>query len=110
VGGGNTNYHKSINKALISRNYFDGIQKRLLLYNNHPEYPGFAIGILWNFGKDVTNTWSIWLVINRVIHNTAAVMRNRTWQSETGCEPTDCDRYDYHKVAPDAYESRRSSQ
>jgi hypothetical protein len=30
------------------------------------------------------------------IHSTAAVMRNRTWQSEAGCEPTDCDRYDYH--------------
>jgi hypothetical protein len=26
------------------------------------------------------------------------------WQSEPGCEPTDCDRYDYHKVTPDAYE------
>jgi hypothetical protein len=52
----NTNYHKSINKTLISENYFDGLQKRVLLCNSHPERPGFAIGILKGFGKDVTNT------------------------------------------------------
>jgi hypothetical protein len=74
----NTNYHKSINKMLISRNYFDGLQKRLLLCDNYHKHPDFAIGILKSFGKDVTNTWSIWLVINKVTHNTAAVMRNRT--------------------------------
>jgi hypothetical protein len=62
----NTSYHKSINKTLISRNYFGGLQKRLLLRNNYPEHPGFAIGILKGFRKDVTNTWSIWLVINKV--------------------------------------------
>jgi hypothetical protein len=80
----NTNYHKSINKTLISRNYFDALQKRLLLRNNHPEHPGFAIGILKDFGKDVANAWNIWLIINKVIHNTAAVMQNRTRQSEAG--------------------------
>jgi hypothetical protein len=51
----NTDYHKSINKSLISRDYFDYLQKRLLLRNGYHKYPGFAIGILWNFGKDVTN-------------------------------------------------------
>jgi hypothetical protein len=51
----NTIYHKSINKTLISRNYFDGLQKRLLLRNNHPEHPDFAIGILRSFGKCVAN-------------------------------------------------------
>jgi hypothetical protein len=55
----NTDYHKSINKTLISRNYFDGLQKRLPLRNNHPGRTGFAIGILWNFGKDVANAWNI---------------------------------------------------
>jgi hypothetical protein len=30
-------------------------------------------------------------------HSTAAVVRSRAWQSETGYEPTDCDRYDYHQ-------------
>jgi hypothetical protein len=54
----NTNYHKSINKALISRNYFDGLQKRLLLGDNHPDRPGFAIGILKDFGKCITNAWT----------------------------------------------------
>jgi hypothetical protein len=44
----NTNYHKSINKTLILKNYFDGLQKRLLLGDNHP---GFAIGILMRFQK-----------------------------------------------------------
>jgi hypothetical protein len=33
----NTNYHKSINKTLISRNYFYGVQKGLLLRNSHHE-------------------------------------------------------------------------
>jgi hypothetical protein len=42
----NTNYHKSINKTLISRNYFDDFSERLLLGNNRPERPGFAIDIL----------------------------------------------------------------
>jgi hypothetical protein len=93
----NTNYHKSINKTLTSRNYFDGFQKRLLLRNNYPEHPGFAIGILRSFKKGVTNTWNTLPVINKVTHNTVAVMRNRTWQSEAGCEPTDRDRYDYHR-------------
>jgi hypothetical protein len=55
----NTNYHKSINKMLILENYFDGLQKRLLLRNNHPEHPGFAIGILKDFGKCMANTWNI---------------------------------------------------
>jgi hypothetical protein len=73
----NTNYHKSINKTLISRNYFDGLRKGLLLGNSLPEHPGFAIGILKCFGKDVTNIWSILSVINKVTHSTAAVMRNR---------------------------------
>jgi hypothetical protein len=77
----NTNYHKSINKVLISRNYFDGAQKELLLRNNLSEHPGFAVGISWNFGKDMTNTWNIWLVINKVIHSVAAVMQNRIWQT-----------------------------
>jgi hypothetical protein len=77
----NTNYHKSINKVLISRNYFDALQKRLLLCNDHPERPGFAIGIMRDFEKGMTDTWNIWLAINKVTHNTAAVMRNRTWQS-----------------------------
>jgi hypothetical protein len=82
VGG--TTYHKSINKTLISENYFDGLQKRLLLCDGHPERPGFAIGILWNFGKDTINAWDIWLAINKVTHSTASVMRNRAWQSEPG--------------------------
>jgi hypothetical protein len=34
--------------------------------------------------------------LDKVTHSTAAVMRNRTLQSEPGYEPTDCDRYDYH--------------
>jgi hypothetical protein len=68
LGMVNTNYHKSINKTLISRNYFDGLQKRLLLGDNYPEHPGFAVGILWNFGKGMTNTWNVWLVINKVTH------------------------------------------
>jgi hypothetical protein len=51
----------------------------------------------------VTNTWDGLPVINKVLHNTAAAVRNRALQSETGYEPTDCDRYDYHKVTPDAY-------
>jgi hypothetical protein len=51
----NTNYHKSINKVLISRNYFDGLQKRLLLGDRYPKHPEFAIGILKDFEKDVTN-------------------------------------------------------
>jgi hypothetical protein len=103
----NTNYHKSINKTLISRNYFDGLQKRLLLRNNHLERHGFAIDILWNFRKDVANIWNIRLAINKVTHNTAAVMRNRVSQSEAGCEPLDCDRYDYHRVTPCACGSIR---
>jgi hypothetical protein len=52
----NINYHKSINKSLISRNYFDGLQKRLLLGDNHTGHPGFAICILKGLGKNVTNT------------------------------------------------------
>jgi hypothetical protein len=76
----NTNYHKSINKTLISRNYFDDFFKGLLLGDNHPEHPGFAVGILWNFGKSMTNTRNTWLVINSVV----AIMRNRTRQSEPG--------------------------
>jgi hypothetical protein len=74
----NTNYHKSINKTLILENYFDGLQKKLLLRNNHPGRTGFAIDILWNFRKDVTNTWNICLVINKVIHSAAIIMQNRT--------------------------------
>jgi hypothetical protein len=74
----NTNYHKSINKSLILRNCFDGLRKGLLLGDNHPEHPGFAIGILWNFEKDVTNTWNIWSVIDKVIHSAAIIMQNRT--------------------------------
>jgi hypothetical protein len=35
-------------------------------------------------------------------------VRNHTWQSEAGCEPTDRDRYDYHKVTPYACGFRRS--
>jgi hypothetical protein len=30
---------------------FDGLQKKLLLGNKHPECPGFAIGILRDFEK-----------------------------------------------------------
>jgi hypothetical protein len=41
----NTIYHKSINKTLILENYFDGLQKRLLLRNDLHEHHGFAIGI-----------------------------------------------------------------
>jgi hypothetical protein len=93
----NTNYHKSINKTLISRNYFDDFFGRLLLGNSHSEHPGFAIGILKGFGKNITNTWNIWLAINNVIHNTPSIMRSRAWQSEPGCEPPDCDRSDYHR-------------
>jgi hypothetical protein len=47
----NTNYHKSINKVLISKNYFCALQKGLHLGNNHPEHLGFAIGTLMNFWK-----------------------------------------------------------
>jgi hypothetical protein len=56
LGMVNTIYHKSINKALILENYFDDFFRGLLLYNNHPEHPGFAIGILKGLGKNVTNT------------------------------------------------------
>jgi hypothetical protein len=80
----NTNYHKSINKMLISRNYFDALQKGLLLRNNHSERPGFAMGILRSFGKCMANTWNILSVINKVIHNTASVTRNCALQSEPG--------------------------
>jgi hypothetical protein len=52
----NTNYYKSINKTLISKNYFDDLQKRLLLGDSPPGRTGFAIGILRSFEKDVTNT------------------------------------------------------
>jgi hypothetical protein len=45
VGGDNINYHKSINKMLIPKNYFDDLQKRLLLGDNHPGRTGFAIDI-----------------------------------------------------------------
>jgi hypothetical protein len=93
----NTNYHKSINKTLILENYFCALQKGLPSCNSHPEHTGFAIDILRSFEKSVTNTWNIWLVINKVIHNAAAFMRNRAWQSEAGYEPTDCDRYDQHQ-------------
>jgi hypothetical protein len=55
--------------------------------------PGFAIGILRSFGKCVANAWDIW----SVTHNTATVMQNRAWQSETGCVPLYCDRSDYHR-------------
>jgi hypothetical protein len=47
----NANYHKSINKTLTLENYFCALQKRLLLCNNYPERPGFAIGILVEFRK-----------------------------------------------------------
>jgi hypothetical protein len=80
-----------------SRSYFDDFLERLPLCNNNPEHPGFAIGILKDFGKGITNTWNILLVIDKVTHSAASVMRNRIWQLETGCEPTDCDRYDYHR-------------
>jgi hypothetical protein len=105
----NTNYHKSINKTLISRNRFDDFFRRLLLGDNYPGHPEFAIGILKSFGKGVTNTWNIWPVINKVIHSAAAVMRNRALQSEAGCEPLGCDRYDNHKATPYARGSRRWS-
>jgi hypothetical protein len=59
-------------------NYFCAIQKRLLLRNSHLKRPGFAIGILKDFGKGITNTWNIWMVINKAIHGTVAIMRNRT--------------------------------
>jgi hypothetical protein len=36
---------------LISRNYFDALQKELLLCDSHPKHPGFAIGILVEFRK-----------------------------------------------------------
>jgi hypothetical protein len=49
----NTIYHKSINKTLILRNYFDDLQKRLLLRNNHPEHLGFAIGTMRVFSEKV---------------------------------------------------------
>jgi hypothetical protein len=70
----NTNYHKSINKTLISRNYFCALQKRLLLCNNHPEHPGFAISTLKGFGKDMINTWNILSVINKIIYGIITVM------------------------------------
>jgi hypothetical protein len=66
----NTNYHKSINKTLISRNYFDDPQKGLLLCDNHP---GFAIGTLKGFGKCVANAWNTLPVINKVTHSTIAI-------------------------------------
>jgi hypothetical protein len=78
----NTNYHKSINKTLIARNYFDDFFKGLLLRNSHPKHPRFAISILRNFWKNMINTWSTWSIINKVIHSTVAVMRNRARQHE----------------------------
>jgi hypothetical protein len=84
----NTNYHKSINKTLTSRNYFDALQKGLLLCNGYPEHPGFATGIWRSFGKSMINTWNIWLVINKAIHSTAAVTRSRTWQTDQEIEET----------------------
>jgi hypothetical protein len=47
----NTNYHKSINKTLISRNHFGDFSERLLLCDNHPERPGVAVGTLMDFRK-----------------------------------------------------------
>jgi hypothetical protein len=38
-----------VNNKMI--HVFDGLQKKLLLGNKHPECPGFAIGILKGFGK-----------------------------------------------------------
>jgi hypothetical protein len=49
----NTSYHKSINKTLISRNYFDGLQKRSILCDDRTKHPGFAIGISKGFGKSM---------------------------------------------------------
>jgi hypothetical protein len=37
------------------------------------------------------------ILLNKVTHSTAVFMRNRAKQSEAGCEPADCDRYDYHR-------------
>jgi hypothetical protein len=34
----------------------------------------------------MTNTWNIWLVVNKVIHSTASVARNRTWQIDQKTE------------------------
>jgi hypothetical protein len=51
LGMVNTNYHKSINKTLISRNYFDDFFRKLLLCDNRPEHTGFAIDILISFRK-----------------------------------------------------------
>jgi hypothetical protein len=76
----NTNYHKSINKTLISRNYFDGLQKMLLLCNSYHKYTEFAIGTLIGFRKSMTNTRSIFELLTMVIHNAVAVMQNRAWQ------------------------------
>jgi hypothetical protein len=69
----NTNYHKSINKTLILEKYFDGFQKRLLLGDNHPEHPGFAISILRSFGKCVANTWNILQVTHKITHSITAI-------------------------------------
>jgi hypothetical protein len=44
----NIMYHKNICKTLIS--------KKLLLGDKLYEHPGFAIDVLRNFGKDMTNT------------------------------------------------------
>jgi hypothetical protein len=37
------------------------------------------------------------LKFSKATHSTAAVMRNRIWQSEAGYEPMGCDRYEYHR-------------
>jgi hypothetical protein len=92
----NTNYHKSINKTLISRNYFDALQKRLLLCDNHLEHTGFAIGTLKDFGKCVANAWNILQVINKIYPQYSCGYVKPSMAIGTRCEPLDRDRSDGH--------------
>jgi hypothetical protein len=90
----NTNYHKSINKTLISRNYFDGLQKRLLLRDNYPERPGFAIGILRSFGKYMEHLASYQQSYPQ--YSCGYAKQSMAIGSRVRAY-ADCDRYDYHR-------------
>jgi hypothetical protein len=103
----NTNYHKSINKVLISKNYFDALQEKLLLGDNRPEHTGFAIGILRVFWKkyDKYMEHSTGYQQSYPQYNfcyAKSYMAIGAW-----CEPMDCDRYDYHNVTPYVYDGFR---
>jgi hypothetical protein len=93
----NTNYHKSINKTLISRNYFDDFFSRLLLHNNNPEHTGFAIGILMSFRKRCGKYMEHLASYQQSYPPYSYGYTKSCVAIGTRCEPLDCDRSDYHR-------------